>query len=160
MARIQVDSPYLTPDQFEQVIKPLNLDLSVYEKQELMDRAAADLEAELVKRFVIPLVSVSGGAFENAQNYSRNVVVTALKSRLKSLAGIDKNRNVVVEQGQRFVDLHKQEFDGRIKLLLDPHRHYDFMLQPQAKDSIDPIQDLCVSRADDRPHRVPDFDAI
>jgi hypothetical protein len=157
---LQVDSPYLTPEQFEKVIKPLNLNLSTEDKQELLDRAAADLEGELVKRFIVPLQPAAGGSFDSCQPYSKNIVVTAIKSRIKSLAGIDKNRNVVVEQGQRFVDLHKQEFDGRMKLLLDPHRNFDFMPQPQAKDAIDPVQSIGVARADNRPHRVPDWDAL
>lgn len=157
---IQVDSPYLSADQFEKVLKPLNLNLSIEDKQELLDRATADLEAELVKRFVVPLVKAEGGTFEDAAGYSKNIVVTALKSRIKSVAGIDKNRNVVVEQGQRFVDLHKQEFDGRIKLLLDPTRHFDFMLQPQAQDAIDPYQHIGIARADNSPHRRPDWDAF
>jgi len=156
----EVESPYLTPQQFDDTIKPMNLDLSPDEKQELLDRATADLEGELCKRFIVPLKSGAGGAYATAQAFSRNIVTTALRSRIKSLAGVDKNRNVVVDQGQRFIDLHKGEFDGRIKLLLDPTRHFDFQLQLQAQDAIDPIQSIGVARADNRPHRVPDYDAL
>jgi hypothetical protein len=143
-----VDSIYITDEQFRKVIKPLNLELEGEEAQELLDRAVADLEGELVKRFIVPLAAGTGGPFETAQPYSRNMVLTALKSRIKSLAGIDKNRNVIVEQGQRYIDLHKVEFDGRVKLLLDPNRHFDFQLQPQAVDAIEPIQAVGLGRTD------------
>ncbi|MGZ3686696.1 MAG: hypothetical protein ACXWPM_00015 [Bdellovibrionota bacterium] len=156
----KVDSIYLTDDQFQAVLKPLNVELSDEEQQELLDRAVGDLEGELVLRFVVPLRSGAAGDYASAQAYSRNIVLTALKSRIKSLVGIDKNRNVVVEQGQRYIDLHKIEFDGRIKMLLDPHRKFDFQLQPQAQDAIDPIQSIGVARADNRLHLDIDGDAI
>ena len=155
-----IDSQYISSDQFEKVLKPLNIALNSEDAQELLDRATADLEAELVKRFVVPLQGASS-AYAKAAPYSVNVVVTALKSKIKSLAGIDKNRNIVLEQGQRFVDLHKGEFDSRMKLLLDPHRKFDFLLQPQAQDAMDPVQDIGgLARADNRLEREPDWDAL
>jgi hypothetical protein len=156
----QIDSIYITDDQFQAVLKPLNVKLSDDDQQELLDRAVADLEGELVKRFAVPLLAGSGGAYESAKAYSRNIVLTAIKSRIKSLIGIDKNRNVVVESGQRYIDLHKVEFEGRIKLLLDPTRKFDFQLQPQAEDAIDPIQSIGVARADNRLHLEADSDAF
>jgi hypothetical protein len=155
-----IESQYIDDSQFQKVLKPLNVNLSDEDQQDLLDRAVADLEGELCKRFVVPLRSGGGGPFSSAQDFSRNIVLTSLKSRIKSLIGIDKNRNVIVEQGQRYIDLHKSEFDGRMKLLLDSTRHFDFKLQIQAQDAIDPIQTVGIARANNRPCRVVDPDAV
>lgn len=157
---LQVDSPYISDKQFHAVLEPLNVNLSNEQLQELLDRAVGDLEGELVLRFIVPLLSAASAPFDQVQSYSKNIVLTALKSRIKSLVGIDQNRNVIVEQGQRYIDLHKVEFDGRIKLLLDPKRTFDFKLQSQAEDSIEPIASIGLGRADNRLHTEIDPDAI
>lgn len=160
MGCLLVPSQYITEQQFMGVLRPLNVNLGDDDLQDLLDRAVADLEGELVLRYNVPLLAASGAAYSSAQAYSTNMVITALKAKIRSLVGVDKNRNVIVEQGQRYIDLHEKEFANRIKLLLDPKRTFDFQLNPQAVDSIVPIEHVGIARASDRPQRVPDFDAL
>lgn len=155
-----IQSIYITNDQFLAVINPLNINVGETEQQELLDRAEAALEAKLVERFLVPLCNESGGSFESAPKYSKNVVLTALKEQLRSLVGVDKNRNVIVDQGQRYIDLHKGEFNSLVKDLLDPKRDFKLGLQPQAKGSMEAVQQVGLARADNQPHRVRDFDAF
>lgn len=155
-----IESPYITDDQFRKILKPLNVTLGDEDQQELVDRAEAALEAELVERFLVPLQKAGGGDFGSAPDYSRNIVLSAIKAQIRSLLGIDKNRNVIVEQGQRYIDLHKGEFNGLMKALLDPKRDFKLALQAQAVGGLEPIQQVGIARANNRPKRVIDPDAI
>lgn len=155
-----IDSIYITDDQFRKVLKQLNVELNEEGQQELIDRAAGALEAELVQRFLVPLQNKGGGQFSAAPPFARNIILTAIKSQIRSLIGVDQNRNVVVEQGQRYIDLHKGEFNALMKCLLDPKREFGFQPQAQADGAITPIQSVGIARADNRPRRVLDHDAI
>jgi hypothetical protein len=155
-----VDSQYIEDSQFQKILSKLNVDLSSEDQQDLLDRAVGALEAKLVQRFVVPLKEKSGGAYAGAPAYARNVVLSALKEQIRSLAGIDQNRNVVIEQGQRYIDLHKGEFNSLTKDLLDSTRDFGFKLQPQAVGALEPIQELGLARANNHPRRVIDPDAI
>jgi hypothetical protein len=155
-----IESPYITDGQFQRILARLSITLDDEDQQDLADRAQAALEGELVERFIVPLRSAAGGAFEAAPAFSRNLVLSAMKSKLRSLIGTDQNRNVVVEQGQRYIDLHQGEFNGYVKSLKDPKRDFGLQLQPQAVGGLEPIQTLGVARADNHPHRVIDPDAI
>lgn len=155
-----IESPYITNDQFQKVLAPLNINLSETDQQELVDRASAALEAKLVERFIVPLRAAAGGPLSGAPDYARNVVLSAFKEQVRSLVGVDRNRNVIVEQGQRYIDLHKGEFNSLIKDLLDPKRDFQLQLQPQAVGGLEPIQQMGLARANNRPHRVIDPDAL
>jgi hypothetical protein len=145
MARIV--SPYITDEQFEEVTEPLNLELGDRSRQELVDRAAAALEGALSERFIIPLVAEDGSAYKNAPAWCRNVVLSAIKAKIRQVAGADKNRNIVVEAGERFIDLHKNEFDGYVASMLSPKKPFGFKLAVQAQGAITPIQSVGLGRA-------------
>ncbi len=155
-----IESIYITDTQFQRVLKPLDIRLDDEDQQDLIDRAEAALEGKLVERFIVPLRSLNGGAFASAPDYSRNIILSAIKEQIRSLISTDRNRNVTVEQGQRYIDLHKGEFNALTKDLLDPKRDFKLQLQPQAQGGMEAIQQVGIARADNRTRQVIDRDAF
>jgi len=148
---------YMTKDEFAEVFEDLNVDIDELggfdskRSKRLMDRAVSDLEADLVKRFVIPLVSAAGTAFEFAPTYGQFKVKSAIMSKLRELIGQNKQKNVVIDSTERFIDLKKATYRQHIKDLLDHERIYGLKLQEFAEDgSLNPVQQVGIARPETR----------
>ena len=149
-------SRYISEDNFTKLIATLNLDdaesFDDDAKQDVVDRATADMESDLCKRFVVPLVdlSVSSPSYAGAPLFSRTKVTETLRCKIRQIIAYDLNKNngVVLESNQRFVDLHDTAYKRHIKDLLDPERVYGFKLNFQSVGSAEPLQTIGLSRAD------------
>ena len=149
--------PYITQAQFENILSNLDIQESNEAKlQDLLDRAVGQLEGKLVPRFVVPLVATNGGPFAMAPQFSRNLVLNALKATIRRLIGLDHNRNLVVDGTQRFIDVHKMEQKEVFEDLLNPNALLGFKLQPHAEGSIGPVQAVGLARADNEVRLVDD----
>ncbi|MFV8250241.1 hypothetical protein [Bdellovibrio bacteriovorus] len=141
--------PYITEAQFRKLISDLEIrDLTDEGMQELLDRAVGMVEGKLSKRFVIPLVAESGGPYEAAPRFARNLVSNVIIASIRRLIGLDHNRNLVIEGTQKFIDTNKIEQDEMIKDLLEPTANLGFKLHEAAAGSIGSVQTIGLSRAD------------
>lgn len=155
-------SQYITDDQYEQLLEALNVDFSGDDdrKQELLDRAVGDMEADLCERFIVPLVHESGGDYKLAPAYARNKVLNTLKCKIRQLLGQDNARNVVVESTQRFIDVHEKPYTKSIETLLEAKKMFRFKLQEQAEGAVVPVQTVGLARADNDLRVVTDEDLL
>lgn len=153
-------SIYITDDQFSTLLERLNVEFrgesGEDEKEELLDRAVGEFEGDMVERYVVPLESQVGGTFESAPDSTKRLVLSTIKAKIRHLLGTDKLRNVVVDGPQRFIDLHKSEYEGNVKRLLDPKKDFRLKLNQAAEGAVVPIQEMGIARADDKLH--PELD--
>jgi hypothetical protein len=153
-------SIYITDSQYEKVLKDLDVNFTEEEDRfDLLDRAVGDMEADLVERFIVPLLNVDGGAFSNAPIYARNKIVNVIKNKIRQLVGRDHNRNLIVDSTQKYIDVQKIAYQDDLKVLMDPKKVFGFKLQPQSENAVSPIQSVGVARADNRLRLRPDYDA-
>ncbi|MAD98810.1 MAG: hypothetical protein CMB99_15910 [Flavobacteriaceae bacterium] len=148
---------YITEAQFAQVLTDLNVNTTeadgygVTQQEDLIDRAVGDLESDLVKRFVVPLVATNGAEFStSAPYYTRQKVLNAIKAKIRQILGSDNQKNIVIDSSERYIDLKKAEYTGHIKDLLDHEREFGLRLQSYASDGAKtPVQSVAISRPDD-----------
>lgn len=158
---MSASNTYITAPQFKGILDTLNIqNMDDVALQDILDRATGDVEAELCERFLVPLVAKGGGDYSTAPPFARQKVLNALRAAVKKVIGEDKAANVVVDSTERYVDVNKASFDMHIKTLLNPKKHFDFSMQPQAEGSIDPIQSVGLARADNELHASPDLSGI
>lgn len=143
---------YITKTNFLKMLVDLNVDATAdggfgdVEQNELIDRAVGDLESDLVERFVIPLQALKGD-FASAPIYSKQKVLNALKSKIRQIIGGDKQKNIVVDSTERFIDLKLKEYNAHIKDLLNHKRDFKMKLQEFASDTaVQPVQTIGVAR--------------
>lgn len=151
---------YITETQFERVLKVLNVEnMESEDKQELLDTATGDMESDLVERFVVPLVGTSSEAFSLTPKYSQQKILTMLKAKIRQIIGLDKNKNLVIDSTQKFIDVHKITYTDCLKVFMDAKKTFGFMLQPQAQGAVEPVQSVGLARADNKLHVAIDPDA-
>jgi len=145
---------YITKENYENLLSDLNLDtsatggFSAKEQNELLDRAVGDLESDLVERFIVPLDGLSGD-FTTAPSYSQQKVLNALKSKIRQLVGIDKQKNIVIDSTERFVDLMLADYNRHKNDLLNHKRDFKIKLQSFANDTaVQPVQSIGTARPD------------
>lgn len=142
---------YITDEQFARILSDLNVDSKTEaEQQDLFDRACGDMEGDLVMRFIVPLRSDVGTEFSQVPAYTKSKVLNVLRAKIRQCLGIDNNRNLIVDNTQRYIDVHGKEYAEGLKALLDPKRDFKLRLQPQA-ESVMPVQTVGVARADNEP---------
>jgi len=150
------DFRYISKDEFADVLEDLNIDedeeggFSKKRQRKLLARANGDLEADLVERFIVPLLG-TGGAYETAPDYSRQKVLNALISKIRQIIGLDKQKNLVIDSTERFIDLKLADYNRHIKDLLNAKRTFGFKLQSFASDgAVEPVQSIGVARGDNK----------
>jgi len=150
------DFRYISKAQFKDVLDDLNIDetedggLSAKQQTSLLKRANGDLESALVERFVVPLVG-NAGPFSTAPEYSRQKVLNAVISKITQLIGLDKQKNIVVESTERYIDIKKADYNGHVKDLLNHKRIFEFKLQDFSSDrALQPVQVIGVARGDNK----------
>ncbi len=143
---------YIKKDNFKKVLKDLNVDATAdggfdeTEQNELLDRAVGEMESDLVERFIIPLLALAG-SFDTAPVYSRQKVLSTLKSKIRQIIGGDKQKNIVIDSTERFIDLKLAEYNRHIKDLLNHKRDFKLKLQEFASDtSLQPVQTIGTAR--------------
>lgn len=155
---------YITRDEFAEILEDLNIDAtesggySDKRQKKLLARANGDLEADMVERFVVPLQGASGN-YLTAPDYSRQKVLNALTSKIRQLVGLDKQKNIVIDSTERFIDLKERDYKGHIKDLLNAKRIFGFKLQGFASDgAVEPVQSIGVARANNTRKSFVDVD--
>jgi hypothetical protein len=156
---------YITQEQFDQVLKDLDAAYSETQKQELLDRATGDLEADLAEKFLVPLAPLTGGTYlmmtKNLnQKFACNKVLNAIRAKIKEIIGYDKNRVLTgtIDSTEKFINVHGIEYKAQIKTLLNPMIVYGFKLQPQAEDAQTPVQHLGLAKANNKIDPFDDTD--
>ncbi len=155
-----IDSTYITDEQFQDVLKTLDVVKTTAEQQDILDRAVGEMEGELCERFVVPLRAKNGGPLVSAPAHSQMLLVNAVKAKVRQVIGGDAMRNIVIESTQRLIDGNQTEFKRLINILNDPKKDFGLKLTSQASGSMEPVQKLGLGRADNRLKRVRDPDAI
>ena len=143
-------SLYITKIQYELVLAEINGDtMPLLSKEDLLDRATADLEADLAEKFVVPLVSITGGLYSSTPTFARNKVLNAMKAKIKELFGYDKNRELTgtIESTERFLNVHGGEYKNQIKQILNNKVEFGFKRLDQADDAQSPVQHIALSKA-------------
>ena len=88
---------YITKGNYVDLLTDLNIDSLADTKQnELLDRAVGEMESDLVERFVVPLEALSG-PFSTSPDYSRQKVLSTLKSKIRQIIGGDQQKNLTVD---------------------------------------------------------------
>jgi hypothetical protein len=167
-----VQNQYINTFQFQDILSDLSVQLNTFKQQELLNRATGELERDLSKKFVVPLVFSSVG-FEVASTvtipystppaqytFAVNVVLTTLKEKIREIVGYDKNRNLVgtIESTQKFLNIHGEQYSKMMKALVEDYEiDYGFQLQAWTVDAKTPIQHLALARGDDKT-RVDEVD--
>lgn len=141
-------SQYISTDVFRWLLDDLNIVYDGKQQDDLLMRAVGDLEADLSKKFKVPLINATGVSFCAAPDFARNKVLNALKAKIRQLIGTDKNRNLVIESTEKYIDTHKIEYKDNINVLLDPMIDFGFLLLGQAVDAQTPVQHVALGRAD------------
>lgn len=145
-------SQYITKAQFDLVLAEINADtMPQLSKDDLLDRSSADLEADLAEKFVVPLVSTTGGLYLSTPTFARNKVLNAMKAKIKELFGYDKNRELTgtIESTEKFINVHGMEYKAQIKQILNNKVEFGFKRLDQADDSQSPVQHIALSKAND-----------
>lgn len=149
---------YITKQQLEWVFSDLNFDTcSEDKKQEMLDRATGDLEADLSKKFVVPLVAKANGPYLTAPQFARNKILNAMKAKVREIIGYQLNKTLVgtVDSSEHFINVHGLEYKAQMKGVLDPLIDYGFLLLDQAQEAQTPVQHIGLSRAN---NNVDPFD--
>jgi hypothetical protein len=144
---------YLSSVQFLSILRDLNLESYDENRQaDLLARATGDLEADLSRKYVVPLISADNSSYLNSPTFARNKIVNALRAKTKEILGYDKNRELTgaIESTEKFINVHGIEYKDQLKTLLDPMIDFGFLLLNQAKDAQTPVQHIGLSRADNR----------
>lgn len=142
---------YISQQVFDWLLADLDiLECDELKKRDILDRATGDLEADLSEKFVVPLVNQTGGAYSTCQTFAKNKILNALKAKIREIIGIDKNRNLVIDSTERFINTHGMEYKAQIKTLLDYKIDYGFKLLYQAENARNPIQYLGLARANNK----------
>jgi hypothetical protein len=150
-------SIYITDDQYDAILLSLNVTFTDDTHFDVLDRAVADFEGDMVERFTVPLAGV-GVPFSSVADFARNKALNAMKAKIRQILGNDNARNVVVESTQRYVDVQKSVYEDQKKALLDPKRIWGFQMQAQAQDAVTPIQSVGIARARNERREIPDCD--
>lgn len=144
---------YLTAIQFRVILSDLNLEsLDESRQVDLLCRATGDMEADLSRKYVAPLIDPLKISYLSTPSFARNKVVNAMRAKIKELIGYDKNRELTgsIESTEKFINVHEIEYNKHLKTLLDPMIDFGFLLLNQAKDAQTPVQHIGLSRADNR----------
>lgn len=147
---------YITVTQYQGLLADLDYaECDDAKQQDLLDRATADLEADLSKKYTVPLTPFLGDTYlamqgDPSRRWATNKVLNAIKSKLREIIGYDKNRNLtgVIESTQKFINVHSLEYKEQIKVLLDNDIVFGFVIQSYANDSQSPVQSLGLARSD------------
>lgn len=147
---------YISKDDFNDILEDLNVDTSedggLNPKQQirLLDRAVGEMEADLVKRFTVPLQGTNKTPYTTAPYFARQKILSTIKAKVRSLIGQDKMKNIVIDTTEKYIDLKEKSYAAHIKDLLDHERPFGFNLQPFATDgSLIPTQKVGVARTND-----------
>lgn len=143
-------SQYIDDENYGWVLQDLNYqDCDSRKKKEILDRAVGSLEADLARKYVVPLVAADGSAYPNAPVWARNKVLNCLKAKIREIIGFDKNRNLTgaIESTEKFINVHGIEYKGEIKTMLEPMIDFGFKLLFQAENAQTPVQHLGLARA-------------
>lgn len=152
-------SRYIDEDKIDKILADLNIEgLSDDQVQNILDRAEGDLETELCERFVVPLISENGDPFFKAPKFAQQKVLNAIYAKIRSIIGKDKDRNIVVDATQRYIDVHEQDFKQHIKTLLDSKKKFGFKLNTFSEGSYEPTQSIGLARANNDIVVEPDPD--
>ena len=149
-------NPYISREQLQFILHDLNVqEWSEARIQDLLDRATGDLESDLARKFVVPLIVRGPSPYlgsPQSQNYAfaKAKVANAMKAKVRAVLGFDLNRNQtgVIESTQKFLNVAEMEYNGHIKDLLDQKIDYGFVLLGQAQDAQTPVMHIALSRAD------------
>lgn len=149
---------YISKAQYDQTLNDLDYgSCEEVQRQDILDRATGDLEADLAQKFTVPLVPVTGGTYQSMllatnQKFAVNKVLNAIKAKIKEIIGYDKNRTLTgtIESTEKFINVHGLEYKDQIRGLLNPMIVYGFALQGQAVDAQNPVQHLALSKADNK----------
>ncbi len=146
---------YISKNEFREIMEDLNIDATESggfqskRQTSLLNRANGELESDLVERFVVPLVADKGSGYDAAPEYAREKVKSAMVAKIRQIIGSDKQKNIVIDSTERFVDLKLRDYNNHIKDLLNHKRTFGFKLQDFASDnSVEPVQVVGVARGD------------
>jgi hypothetical protein len=141
---------YIKRENFDWILQDLNFEsCDEPKKKEILDRATGDLEADLSRKFIVPLIERFGGGYTATPQFAQMKVLNALKAKIKEVIGFDKNRTLTgtIDSTEKFINVHGIEYKDQIKGLLDPMIDYKFKLLNQAEESQTPVQHLGLARA-------------
>lgn len=155
---------YISEDEFQGLLSRLNIDFSSEKGEEsarsLLKRSTADMESDLCRRFMVPLVAQAGGPYSTAPEFARSKVLNTLEAKIRQNIGTDNNRNLVIDSTQKYIDTAKYSYQDHLKALLDPEAMFGFRLQPQAQGAQVPVQSIGLGRADNRTHYRPGYSRL
>jgi hypothetical protein len=146
-----INSIYITDTQIATVLTKLGITLGDAEVLDVYTRAAADLEGDLSYKYVVPL-TVLNSAYTAAPAFAINKVAQAMIYKIREVLAADNNRNtgVLLDNGQKYLDLNRIAYKNQIKDLLDPKLSFGFQLNANAVGSAEPVQSLGLARANNR----------
>lgn len=147
---------YITNDDYQDILEDLNIDLSedggLSKKQQIrtLDRAIGEMEADLVKRFTVPLQGSNKTPYSTAPYFARQKILSTIKAKIRTLIGQDLMKNIVIDTTEKYIDIKDKNYRVHIKDLLDHETPFGFNLQSFADDgSLIPVQKIGVARPDD-----------
>lgn len=161
-----VQNQYINYKQLQEILDDLTYAPSETAKQDLLNRATSDMEADLSSKFQVPLVFSSVG-FETystvtipwttppaAYKFAIYKVLSLLNEKIREIIGYNKNRNLLgtIENTQKFINVHGEEYKKLLNEFLDSDIYYGLQMQKWAVDSRTPIQHVALARADDDTH--------
>ena len=117
----------------------------------ILARATGALEADLSKRFAVPLAPASGAGYPSvAPAFAVNLVTSAMIAKVKELLGSDNNKVAMgpIDSTEKFINVFSQEYKDILKTLLDPGVELGFAYARYAVDAKTPIQHIGLSKAD------------
>jgi hypothetical protein len=153
---MSLNSNYISDDQVARIVTKLNLELTDDEISDVYNRAVGDLEGDLSVRFAVPLIGAGinnlGDVYSTATPWAINKIAQAMICKMRQIFAADNNRNtaVVLENGQRYVDINKTDYTALIKDLMDIMKVTGFQLNSFAEGSGEPVQTIGLGRANDR----------
>jgi hypothetical protein len=162
-----VQNQYINVYQFQGILDDLSLQgYSEQKKQDLLNRATADMESDLSKKFVVPLVfSVFGFEVQSTQSTPYNAppaqygfapikVLNALKEKIREIVGYDKNRNLLgtIENTQKFINVHGEQYTKLMGEIMAWDLDTGFLLNKYSTDAKTPIQHIGLARPDNSTH--------
>lgn len=165
MTPAPVQNQYINVYQFTDILNDLSLStMSVNKQQDLLNRATADMEADLSKKFVVPLVfSVEGFEVQSTASTPYNApppqygfapikVLSALKEKIREVVGYDKNRNLLgtIENTQKFLSVHGEQYTKLMNEIMAWDLDTGFLLNSYSTDAKTPIQHIGIARPDNR----------
>ena len=146
-------SQYISQDQFNYIIRSLNVeDGSEVYCAMVLARATGALEADLSKRFQIPLVVAGGSTYSGGTGFASNLILSAMIAKIKELVGYDLNKTLTgtIDSTEKFINVYSIEYKDLVKTILDPGVVMGFQYAPFALDAKTPIQHIGLSKANNR----------